>query len=153
MTELRKYVDLVRGILRVVFARRVPQGDGARLGFPSRGKGRSHNEMLMSDDDRSKAREVASNARNQGQLTQPRGVVNQAKSELRHQVRRLVNAVQGLARRRPGAYLLVCAAAGFAVVTAFLSAVSAAWSMSRTLRGVGLERSDSSGRDGQTRKA
>jgi hypothetical protein len=49
---------------------------------------------------------------------------------------RLATAVQNFARRRPKAYLLGCAAAGFAVATLVLSAGSTAWSVSRTLRGV-----------------
>jgi hypothetical protein len=55
---------------------------------------------------------------------------------------RLVDAVQDFGRRRPAAYLLGFAAAGFAAATVLLSAGSTAWSaMSRTLRGVGVERS------------
>jgi hypothetical protein len=103
--------------------------------------------MFMSDDDRSQARDVAGTAGNQRQVTQARGLVNQAESELRNHGRRLVNAVQDFARRRPGAYLLGSAATGFAAATAFLSAVSTAWSLSRTLRGVGLERSNSDSLD------
>jgi hypothetical protein len=44
--------------------------------------------------------------------------------------------VQEFARRRPAAYLLGCAAAGFAAATVLITAVSSAWSMtSSALRG------------------
>ena len=50
----------------------------------------------------------------------------------------LVNTVQNLAWRRPAAYLLGCAAAGFAAATLLINAMSMVWSMTcATLRGVG----------------
>jgi len=39
--------------------------------------------------------------------------------------------VQELGRRRPAAYLLGCAAAGFAAATVLLRAASTVWSMAR----------------------
>ena len=53
----------------------------------------------------------------------------------------VVKYVQGLGRRWPAAYLLGCAAAGFAVATVVMSATSTAWSVtSRILRGVDGDR-------------
>ena len=58
-----------------------------------------------------------------------------------HGEARVRSALRDVARRRPGAYLLGCAAVGFVATIVLLNAVSAAWSMtSRTSRGVALER-------------
>jgi hypothetical protein len=56
-------------------------------------------------------------------------------------VDRMVKCVQGFGRRRPAAYLLGCAAAGFAAATVVISATSTAWSVtSKILRGVDRDR-------------
>jgi hypothetical protein len=53
----------------------------------------------------------------------------------------MVRYVQDFGRRRPAAYLLGCAAAGFAAATVVISATSTAWSVtSRILRGVDRDR-------------
>ena len=53
----------------------------------------------------------------------------------------VVRYVQGFGRRRLAAYLLGCAAAGFAAATVVMSATSAAWSVtSKILRGVDRDR-------------
>jgi hypothetical protein len=107
----------------------------------------------MSDDDRSQNRDFAGAAGKQRQDVAPKAateasqIADRANDEARQVSHRLdqraldsvVDAVQACARRRPGAYLLGCAAVGFVAATVFMSAVSTVWSMtSRTLRGVGL---------------
>jgi hypothetical protein len=53
----------------------------------------------------------------------------------------VVRYVQGFGRRRLAAYLLGCAAAGFAAATVVMSATSTTWSVtSKILRGVDRDR-------------
>jgi hypothetical protein len=53
----------------------------------------------------------------------------------------MVTYLQELGRRRPAAYLLGCAAAGFAAAVVLINAASTAWSMtSRILRAVDRDR-------------